>query len=718
MAAYEITAPDGTKWEVTAPEGASQDQVLNYAKQQWSLRQQAQPQAQQGTKNNNVAAQLGLTARAGLQAAGGLVGMLTDPVGGALNAITPAGAPKASTARALAASAADFIDLPKPDTPLQRTVMAGAEGMAGAGGAAGAARFIASKMAPGAAQVAASRLAADPAMQVVAGGSGAAAGQQAQESGASGAGEFVSAIGGSLGAAGALGAARAGVTAVKNAIPTIKNQNIGRLDAIIDEALQRNRIDPATINPAMRRALQEQVQAAMKKGPLDADAIARLADYQRLNMTPTRARLTLDPYDVTQEQNASRMAAALGAREAKLPEISQANNRRLMGIMDEMKPSPDKFGLGEQVKRPIMATDAALKAREQGLYKAAEEVAGGEIPLQRGPLNGIYAELTKARKLRFLPAEVSGTIDDILSDTRSPFTVNEIDALKTTIATAQRSTQDGNAKQALKIVRDYLDRMPLDPEKRTFGGNQVVTESGAKFLREQDALAGKTKEALDKARSAAFQRRQWQESAPIIEDALSDATGETFIRKHVLSPSAGFASLSKAVNIINGDAQAKQAIRSAIVQHLKDSAIGKGNQSATGNFSGRGWASALDGIGDRKMRLFFDADEVETLKAMGRTGTAEVFQPRGSAVNNSNTAAGVAGLLQGLSRFVQPAAAKIPLGNEILANPLNNITLSMMERGAGNVPNALLLKGQQPRNALEALLLPSAVLSSGLLVNP
>lgn len=36
MPRYEITSPDGKRWEVSAPEGASQNQVLEYAKSQWS----------------------------------------------------------------------------------------------------------------------------------------------------------------------------------------------------------------------------------------------------------------------------------------------------------------------------------------------------------------------------------------------------------------------------------------------------------------------------------------------------------------------------------------------------------------------------------------------------------------------------------------------------------------------------------------------------------
>lgn len=49
MPTYRITSPDGQEFEVTAPEGASQDQVLEYAKSQWAkgaAKSPAKPEAE------------------------------------------------------------------------------------------------------------------------------------------------------------------------------------------------------------------------------------------------------------------------------------------------------------------------------------------------------------------------------------------------------------------------------------------------------------------------------------------------------------------------------------------------------------------------------------------------------------------------------------------------------------------------------------------------
>lgn len=726
MPTYEVTSPDGKTWEVTAPDGASQEQVLQYAKQQWS----AQPKAPAGqqTKNNTVAAQLGLTARYGAKAVAAVPAMLADAATGVVNAGLDVvdkftGQPKgARFGPALGAldDALTRMGLPQPDTPTQRIVGKGVELGLGSAGGAMAAREAAAK-AGGMTKEVLSRVAANPGQQTAAGVGAGVAGQHAQENGAGPLGQFISAAGGGLAGAGAVSGANAAGAAIKAALPQQRQITIQRANQVINVALERGGIDPETISPAMRNMMTEQVTKALSKGDLlDENAVARLSDYARLGVTPTRGRLTLDPFDITQEQNVAKLAAATGARDAQLPTIMADNNRRLLGAVDEFKPFADPFTTGSRAMSPIKGMDGMMSSAKNKAYKAAEEMAGGDIPLQRGPLNEVYSKLEAARKLRFVPSEVMGTIDDILNDTRAPFNVQQLDELKTVIATAQRGTADGNVKAALKIVRDHLDSMPLTPEKKTFGGNQVVTEAGAKFLRDQDAQAGNVKAALDQARGLNWRWKQWQESAPGIKAAVEDENPAIFVQRYVRAQGADARDVARVAEVINRDPGARDAVRSELVQFLKDAAIGKGNASETGNFSGRGWQAALTSIGPQKLGMFFSPDEVQTLQSIGRVGTYETFQPRGSAVNNSNTAAAAGALLKGITERIAPAANKIPFGKDAIVTPLENITLSVMQRGATNIPNALLAQAQRPAgNAfLDPLIIPGIVGASNLLLAP
>jgi hypothetical protein len=550
-------------------------------------------------------------------------------------------------------------------------------------------------------------------MQTVAGMGSGMAGQQSAESGGGFGAQMASSVLGGLGAAGTLGAARTGASALSNLI-TPKSAPVD-VERRITIALQNQGIDPASITPALRQSLMDDVRQALKTGgSLNEDALARLADYRRLGLTPTRGRLTLDPFDVTQEQNAMRMAAATGNRDARLPQIAQGNNQTLLNAVEGFRPVNDAFGAGQTAMSPILSRNAQLEANKAGLYNRANQMAGGDIPLERGVIQQVYDDLIRANRLGSVPADIMAKLDTISKGTVTregrtydvPWNVNVLDELKSDIADAMRRA-DGRTRNALSTIRNVLDSDAVMPSKTVLGGNQLVTGAKGQAMAAADQGPAALLDALNQARSANRGWRTWQESTPGVQSAVEGANADTWIRNNILSKTAGLQDVQRLAGEIGSSQPALEAVRGTIVQQLKDAAIGKGNQAQTANFSGRQWLRALDDIGDRKLRLFFSAEELEQLKAIGRTGSVETFQPRGAAVNNSNTAAGIGNLLQGLSRYVTPLANKLPFGEMAIRDPLNNVTLSFMERGATNVPRGLLNPtAQPPRNPWDPLLLP------------
>jgi hypothetical protein len=695
---------------------------------------------QAGKEINSIPRQIGLTARYGLEGLANAAQMLTEPIRNALQretrglmdlgdrvnakqGIAPAGVtpPQMQPLGQAVSGMLDQAGLPSPQGANERIVGDAARLMAGAGGMGGLAG--AASAAPGLAGQAGRFLSANMGQQLgAAAGAGLAGGASREAGGSPLMQAGASLLGGVAGGAGVRGAeslAQGAANLGRRLIPGQQQLVQQRLDQRINIVLQEQGIDPATITPAMRAALREQVGQAMRTSDdLNPEAVARLADYTRLNMTPTRARLTLDPFDVTQEANASKLAAATGSRDARLPQIAQENNQRLIGLMDEMGGARpvDTFGQGSAVRGAIQAQDDALSANVNRLYERAREMAGGDIPIDRKPfVDNIFSELARSGKLSFAPENIMGRINQISGgvvrangqDFDVPFTPQTIDELKTMVATAQRATNDGNVSAALSAIRRALDATPVNPVKNTFGGNQVVTGSGADFLRTRDAQPAAFMDALNQARSAAAQRFNWRETAGPIDAAIGGAIPDTFIKNSIISKAAGYEGVAQAAATINANPAAREAVRTSIVQHLKDASIGKGGTSQTGNFSGRGMEAALKDIGDRKLALFFEPAEVETLKAMARTGSFEVFQPRGSAVNNSNTAAGAAAILSGIADRVRPIANKIPLGETLVSSPLDNLAVWAMQRPAGNIPGGLLMP-QQRQPMGQGLLLPGA----------
>lgn len=711
----DVRLPDGTIIQ-GVPEGTTKADLVARLQRngmavpaEW-LQAEASPATPTRTANRDVASQLGLGVRSMLKGVLAIPALGADAVGGLANAgldlIGDTRTPRYQPTLPSVDGLLTRIGLPQPDTPQQRVVSRAVELGTGAGASAQLAN-VGARGATGVARDVLQRLAASPGTQVAAGTGAGAAGQHSAEEGGGVVAQFLSSLVGGLAGAGAVGAAKGAGRAIERArSPGTASAD---LDRRITIALERQGMDPASITPAMRRALAEDVAAALKADPaaaLDEGALSRLADYRRLNLTPTRGRVTLDPLDVTREQNAMRVAAATGARDAQLPQIAQRNNQGLLGAMERLGPSADHDFTGSLAMRPVLARDASLQAREQALYDSARRMAGGEVPLAQGEaMQNIFRALDAELKTPFLPKPIANVLNEISTGAR-PYDTRTIDVLKTILATAHRETADGNVRHALSIVRDQLDATPLRL------GNSAAVQS----IDEPAQLM----DALNTARAAALSRRNWQESTPGIRRALADgAVPDSFVRNNIINQGAGFRDVAQLASVINTDPASRGAVQAAIVQHLKDAAIGKGNDVATSNFSGRQWTSALASIGDKKLGLFFAPDEVETLKAIGRVGTVETFQPRGSAVNNSNTAAGVANLVQGAAKHLVPLANKVPFGSAAISAPLDNITISLLERGATQVPRSLIarpLPQQPPPGLLDPLLLP--MLGTGALLPP
>jgi hypothetical protein len=161
----------------------------------------------QRTLPQELARQVGLTARAGVQGVGGVVGLLVDPLTAILNLGLPEDK-KGATVYNAAKDLADALGLPKPETAGERVVGMAAEGVAGAGGMVGAARQASAAL-TGRGQVAAQMMAAQPGQQLAGGAGAGAALQGVVEGGGETGSQVVAALAGGLaGAKGARMAAR------------------------------------------------------------------------------------------------------------------------------------------------------------------------------------------------------------------------------------------------------------------------------------------------------------------------------------------------------------------------------------------------------------------------------------------------------------------------------------------------------------------------------
>lgn len=698
---------------------------------------------------------LGLTARAGIEGVGDTLDTLAYPIRYGINTIFN---PPKTGKEALVGSAndpikghtgtaiADLIGLPSPVGTAENLGSTGARTMAGVATFGGGAKSISNLIdgnlgnaaksifnfkptAPTVSNSVAPELtatldsmAAAPAQQLAGGAAGGMAGEYTKEHGGGPVAQFLASLaGGFTGAAGAASVERGANLAksiFSNATRPATDETALRIS--LEGILDNQGMKLSDLPHQVRSQLMDEMRQAQKVGgSVDPAVIGRLADYAAVGATPTRGTVTLDPIQITREQNAAKLGANSSNESLHaLANIKNTNNSALIEKLNSLGANGayanDPYAAGTAARGAVEARDARAKAVENLLYGRAKDSSGRSLDLDREAfILDAYKRLAENNKGAFLPSDIQALLEQIRAGQINmggashpvPFNVDVIDNLKTVLGAASRGSENGNARAAIGHVRDALENTPLKAVGRTVGGDQAVDPAmmaGAQA--KANTISQEAMDAFDRARRFARSRRQWQESAPGIEGALDGYTPENFVKDFVLSKSnrAGFDDAATLLKTVGKDPGAKEAVRQAVLGHLKQKAI-KGEDDV--GIFGKGFADELRNIGDRKLGMLFSPEELAQLKAIARVSRYDVVQPRGSAVNNSNTAGAVGGLLEmvGNNALVQ----MIPKVNKVA--PYLNARIqskrALSPLGAALVEQAKTPVESLPPSALAALLL-------------
>lgn len=725
MPIYTIQSPDGKTYDIEGPEGATADQLGAF------IQSQAKPSEPLGQRINREIAeiprQLGLTARHAIEGGGEALDFLSSPIRAGLNSVLPK---KAQTLSGLVTGAdrepaitgssgktvADWLGLPQPQGMTENIVAEGTKMLAPAASFIKAGQAM-SKLGGVAGNVG-SALAANPAAQLQSAAGAGLLGGTIKETGGNDLAQFGGALLGGIAAPVGVAAAKAlpgaAMSAAKRVVAEVapgvaKPAEAPQVTVVINSALRNSGVTLDQLPANVQASLRADVSAAMRQGDsLDPAALQRLVDYRLVGATPRNANLTLDPVALTQQKNLAKLGANSKDPAAQvLARAENENNAALIRNLNDLGAGRgDLYRAGESIVGSVLSRDATMQAQENALYRAAREQAGRQIPLDRETfVNDAYQRLAESGKGAFLPGEIGNLLNQIRAGKFSnagqtfdvPFNVDVIDNLKTTLATASRGTTDGNVRAAIRSVRDALEGAQIDAKGFQVGGNQVASrEAMAGAQARANDLSGDAMRAFDEARAFARGRRQWQESSPAVEAALNGAQPDRFVEQFIIGSgdraSANHAHLLRTE--LENNPEALGQTKAAIANWLKGKAL-SGAADEVGNFSQSAYNKAIRQIGDNKLRMFFSDGEINQLKAVGRVASYEQVQPRGSAVNNSNTAPTlVATVLDRIGS--SPLLSKIPLGG-LLADPAQNIAVGMRSRAATNVPNALLMPYRKPQ---------------------
>ncbi|WP_269497852.1 phage tail tip lysozyme [Castellaniella sp. S9] len=649
--------------------------------------------------------QVGLTARYGLEGLGQAAGIVTEPIRQGLNVgLRAAGLPEAANTAQVASSAADTLGLPGPQTANERVVGDATRLMAGVAGVAGTANALA-RGAAGVTQSALQALGANPGSQVASAASAGAAGGAVREAGGSPLAQAGAALAGGLVAPMAVSSAQSAVRGIQSRFSDIDQrirQTLAQAGTNFDDL-------PARVQQQMRI----EVSQALRQGDeLSPGALRRLADFQRIEgATPTRGMLTQDPGQITREQNLAKIQAnstVAGGR--NLSQIQNENNVSLVRALDQAGASDDAMTAGHRAIESLQRRLGGQQARINDLYSLARDSAGRSFPLDgRAFADRAIQALDDQLVGGALPADVRNHLNRI-SAGEVPFTVDYAEQLKTLMGRLQRGTSDGSARYALGLVRQALDDAPVLPlgQQTTTAGARAVNPGNLPATTGSE-IGEQAVEAFNRARSANRAMMRQVESTPALK-ALYEGTvaPDNFLQKYIISSSVPARNVNRLARLLAADPPARDSVRGALVQHLKDRALsGMPDDIGAARFSAANYTKALKQLGRNKLAAFFEPQEIEQLEAISRVGRLMSNQPVGSAVNNSNSATTFVGRAFDALGTVGRGLRILGIGDQIGA-----IQGGLQQRAAQRVSPALLDRVTTPSNRLLQLSTTGSLLAA------
>jgi hypothetical protein len=677
-----------------------------------------------GRAINSIPRQLGLTARYAMEGPANALQIVSEPLRYLTDKLVPDRAPtmgnlvtgqpappKSTPLGVQASKLADWMGLPKPEGANERVIGDASRLVAGTGLTLGGGA-LASQL-PGMAGRAGAAMSANGLQQLSgAAGAGLASGASREAGG----GAVLQAAAGALGGIGGMmvpGAVGSAGNLMRRAItPAMDNAQI---DATLTRTLATVDTDYAAIPEAARRALRTELRSSLQAGKeLDPQAVRRMADIVSVGGTPTRGLVTLDPVQITREQNLAKMAANSSDGTLQgLPRLQNQNNSALIGSLNGLggRSELEPVVAGRLLNSRVLGTQGGLRSAETSAWNEARNAPGYTQPIYPEALNAINRRLGDEGMMGFMSKPISEYMAAFQTG-QQPFTPQAYRNLQSMLS--KEMAKGGNEAAAAGMARSAMEATPMRPITNPGGrdfGNAMVTPQMAGQLRGLDGQAGDGIAAVDRARGATRAAYEYEGSSPLVRSVLSDgATSDParIAKRFVIGGTSDeAATVARELNPAD-----LPVIRDVLATYIKKQAL-SGAADEVGKVSQSRLNSVINGLGREKLSFFFGPEELSQLERTGRVASYMQAQPVGSAVNNSNSGALVLG--RGADLLTN-LAKKIPAGKLFLADPLESLNVSLSNRQAQNVLPGLLAAPQRPQ--YQSGLLAPGIALGGLLAAP
>lgn len=405
--------------------------------------------------------------------------------------------------------------------------------------------------------------------------------------------------------------------------------------------------DAATLAEATARATPELKKELSKVKPNDVnvDALNRVMDADQLPVPVrlTRGQASQDPVIISNELNQRGIKEQVAAH---LNEQNKALRENAVLMKERSAPNINTTSYVEDAENTISRIESRIKTDDDAIttaYNNLKDYGAGklEVDSQNFGNNAIKA-LGEFDEQEFLPSSILSRINSYAEG--KPMNFNQFENFRTVLARETRKAQtanDGNAVHALTVVRSELEKMPLLNETSEA---KVLADKARSLAKSQFDLLDKKKDTYN----------------PLYAEVMNGVSDtKDFIRKTVFGKNTPF---EKSIATIKEDPIALEHLRSGTLDYII-----RESTDASGNFKTAAFADFIENLDvNKKLEPLF-GEEAKTLRSMANTGKLIGARPKGSFVNESNTAVAAAQMakqygaellknIPGVKYFVEPAS--------------------------------------------------------------
>lgn len=408
----------------------------------------------------------------------------------------------------------------------------------------------------------------------------------------------------------------------------------------IKASLARDDIDAGQIPKQVMDKLTAEVQHAMQSGQeINAPALLRKLDFERVGVQPTLGQLTRDPTQYTKELN---LRGIQGVGEPIANRLNEQQGQIASRFRQRTAGAQNPYEAGRGLIETLQARDKEMTGGVRAAYKAFKDSTGKELEV---PLTGLAQDYSKT--LRDFGATIPGSVrsqfEELGLTGGKQLKLLSIDDAENLIKTINKNYNPADKAQAtaLNELRGHVQKAILE-----------VTGDGAGA--EAATLASLARDTAKKRFSAI-------DSTPALKAAINAAEPDDFVKKYVIN---GKVREINALADIAGP-EGQQVMRQQMLKYLEGKAFGA-NMAGDGSASQARFNQELNSIGKNKLTALLGQETTDDLFAVGRVMAYIQQRPAGSAVNESNTGAAVANLLSKIGGTVKGA----PYINDFIVKPI------------------------------------------------